>query len=615
MSAKALLFIVISTLVLHSTAMFSQRGRRKKSNTNHQINRLNSTATASSQSQPTQLQQLEQKLELLQRELQLSQQYQHQATQLLSLTSLSHKTHTAPRYVFTITLSPDPQSQPTQLQQLEQKLELLQRELQLSQQYQHQATQLLSLTSLSHKTHTAPRYVFTITLSPDPQSQSHKLETLQSQLIQHITSSISHITKLSIFVLPQRTDPCMKYHLSIVLSQTEIIHQLSEFFDNSHAFHQVMSLLNWHRVNVSSPIVNLITNVNIHGEREVHSHHFDTDSEDDFTIINHTHASIRRLLSSPPDGLPPLESPAALPPVAWKPAKRAWTDTDMRLLHSSFASSAFSTSPSRKQSNHSNISDSIVAQFVDSILEGLVDKLRKEAISQPIISPTLARSLPPLAAAMRCIRAAQNGTRGTAHGHDYVTDSDRLISSRTLPQDPAVAGYPLADTPRRRRKRRGSDRSRTMARDVQMPPLAVPPERVNTRLSSKHPLRSMFGQNAIQHCYPYIQWLFICWVCIGICGTFAVAACLFACWSRNNASKMTDKALKLAFMLKSENRRKASRKHTVSDAASGGNGMHARNTHCMNTPKSLKLISSPSYQLVILFIATIIGILSARHLH
>eukprot|EP01083_Nonionella_stella_P087096 242162_1 len=396
MSAKALLFIVISTLVLHSTAMFSQRGRRKKSNTNHQINRLNSTATASSQSQPTQLQQLEQKLELLQRELQLSQQYQHQATQLLSLTSLSHKTHTAPRYVFTITLSPDPQSQPTQLQQLEQKLELLQRELQLSQQYQHQATQLLSLTSLSHKTHTAPRYVFTITLSPDPQSQSHKLETLQSQLIQHITSSISHITKLSIFVLPQRTDPCMKYHLSIVLSQTEIIqhitssishitklsifvlpqrtdpcmkyhlsivlsqteiiHQLSEFFDNSHAFHQVMSLLNWHRVNVSSPIVNLITNVNIHGEREVHSHHFDTDSEDDFTIINHTHASIRRLLSSPPDGLPPLESPAALPPVAWKPAKRAWTDTDMRLLHSSFASSAFSTSPSRKQSNHSNIS-------------------------------------------------------------------------------------------------------------------------------------------------------------------------------------------------------------------------------------------------------------------
>lgn len=59
------------------------------------------------------------------------------------------------------------------------------------------------------------------------------------------------------------------------------------------------------------------------------------------------------------------------------------------------------------------------------------------------------------------------------------------------------------------------------------------------------------NNNLETDCHEYIQLLFMTWVIIGILATFCIISCMFAIWSRINHSKMTDKALKLAFKLKS----------------------------------------------------------------
>ena len=50
----------------------------------------------------------------------------------------------------------------------------------------------------------------------------------------------------------------------------------------------------------------------------------------------------------------------------------------------------------------------------------------------------------------------------------------------------------------------------------------------------------------------YVQWLFLCWVLIGVLLTTNLVTCLFVCWTRKSVTSLTDKALSLAMTTRQE---------------------------------------------------------------
>merc|ERR1712130_1027275 len=64
---------------------------------------------------------------------------------------------------------------------------------------------------------------------------------------------------------------------------------------------------------------------------------------------------------------------------------------------------------------------------------------------------------------------------------------------------------------------------------------------------------SLFGQRTAE-CQNHIQWLFFCWVVIGMLATTNIVTCIFACWTRKNAATLTSKAFNLALSVRDKSK-------------------------------------------------------------
>ena len=145
---------------------------------------------------------------------------------------------------------------------------------------------------------------------------------------------------------------------------------------------------------------------------------------------------------------------------------------------------------------------------------------------------------------------------------------------QTIPQEQLSPDYPQVSIQRTPMYRRRPSVSRATSPEPSALSTAIT-ENSSTKNNSPDK-EGMFDHHDCERCQQYVQWLFVCWVIIGVLGTFCVSSCIFAVWSRINQTKMTERALKLAIALKSVESKRVS-------VASNGN-MHRQKSQSVVNP-------------------------------